>query len=352
MIATFVPMTLPQLPERPRVSIVIPCRNEAGFIGRCLASLEAADLDHERTTVLVCDGMSDDGTRAEIEGFTRRLPWMVLLDNSHRTTPQALNLGLRHVPFDVGIILGAHAEVEPDFVTCNLATLRSDDTVGCSGGIITSEYGDDTSRQIGSAMGHPFGVGSAHFRTGLYSGYVDTVAFGAYRREVFERVGWFNEELVRNQDDEFNYRVTEAGFRIKLDPSIRSSYHVRASYRKLFRQYRQYGYWKVYVNRLHGAITTVRQLVPAAWVAFLLAGAPLCALLPDLRWAFAGGVALYLITAAASAWRASACVRDVPGVMLAFVVLHLAYGIGYWQGILRFVVLRGRPSSGSTRSSR
>jgi GT2 family glycosyltransferase len=352
MTATFVPMTLPPLPERPRVSIVIPCRNEAGFIGRCLASLEAAAIDHERTTVLVCDGMSTDGTRAEVQDFTRRLPWMVMLDNSARTTPQALNLGLGHAPFDVGIILGAHAEVEPDFVERNIAALRSDDGAGCSGGIIINDYGDAASRRIGAAMGHPFGVGGAHFRTGMRSGHVDTVAFGAYRREVFERVGWFNEQLVRNQDDEFNYRLTKAGFRILLDPRIRSRYHVRASYGKLFRQYRQYGYWKVYVNRLHGAITTLRQLVPAAWVAFLLTGTVLCALISYACWVLMGGVVFYLLASATSARLACGGLRDVPGVMLAFMVLHMAYGIGYWQGILRFVVLRGMPSARSARSSR
>ncbi|MEZ4755373.1 MAG: glycosyltransferase family 2 protein [Flavobacteriales bacterium] len=345
-------MTLPPLPEHPRVSIVIPCRNEAGYITRCLASLEGATLDREKTTVLVCDGMSDDGTRQEVEGFTQRLPWMVMLDNTARTTPQALNLGLRYTPFDVGIILGAHAEVEPDFVVRNLAALAVDRTAGCSGGVITNVYGDSTSRRIGAAMGHPFGVGNAHFRTGMRSGHVDTVAFGAYRREVFERIGWFNEQLVRNQDDEFNYRVTGAGFKIQLDPTIRSRYHVRASYSKLFRQYRQYGYWKVYVNRLHGAITTVRQLVPAAWVAFLLAGALLSPLTDIFRWAFIGGLALYLTASIACAWSTSKDMRDIPGIVLAFVVLHSAYGVGYWQGILRFVVLRGRPAESSTRTSR
>jgi glycosyltransferase involved in cell wall biosynthesis len=352
MIATFVPMTLPPLPDHPRVSIVIPCRNEAGFITRCLSSLEAAQLDRTRTTVLICDGMSDDGTRAEIAMFTARHPWMIMLDNLARTTPHALNQGLRHTNFDVGIILGAHAEVEPDFVMRNLATLRSDATVGCSGGIISNEYGDATSRRIGAAMGHPFGVGGAHFRTGTRSGPVDTVAFGAYRSEVFDRIGWFNERLVRNQDDEFNFRLTRAGFRILLDPAIRSRYYVRASYKRLFRQYRQYGYWKVYVNRLHAALTTMRQLVPAMWVAYLVAGLIACALIPTLGWAYLFGVLIYLAVAMASAWAASGVPRDVPGVVLAFGILHLAYGIGYWQGIVRFVLLRGEPSDLSTRSSR
>jgi len=345
-------MTLRPLPDLPRVSIVIPCRNEAGYITRCLASLEATVADRERTNVLVCDGMSTDGTRAEIEAFTRRSPWIRLLDNTVGTTPQALNLGLKHQPFDVGIILGAHAEVDPDFVVRNIDVLRNDRAVGCAGGVITSEYSDARSRRIGMAMAHPFGVGSAHFRTGLRSGYVDTVAFGGYRREVFEAVGWFNDTLVRNQDDEFNYRVSKAGFMIKLDTGIRSRYHVRASYAKLFRQYRQYGYWKVYVNRLHGAITTWRQLVPAAWVAFLVCGAVLSLVRPILVWPYLVVVLLYIGAGKLSAFRAGAHIADVAGVLLAFVVLHLAYGIGYWQGIFRFLVLRSDPSTTSRKSSR
>ncbi len=224
--------------------------------------------------------------------------------------------------------------------------------MGCAGGLITSEYSDARSRHIGLAMAHPFGVGGAHFRTGLRSGYVDTVAFGAYRSEVFERVGWFNEALVRNQDDEFNHRVTKAGFKIKLDTRIRSRYHVRASYSRLFRQYRQYGYWKVYVNTLHRTITTLRQLVPAAWVGFLAAGAVAALFCSLLWWMYAGVIALYLLVATLSAFRAGTGLTDVPGVLLAFLVLHLAYGVGYWQGIFQFLVLRRDPSIRSTRSSR
>jgi GT2 family glycosyltransferase len=121
-------------------------------------------------------------------------------------------------------------------------------------------------------MSSVFGVGNAHFRTGGKSGCVDTVAFGAYRREVFERVGFFDEELARNQDDEFNYRVVQGGFKIFLDPAIQSDYFVRGSISKLYKQYDQYGYWKVFVNKKHGAVTTLRQLAPPLWVLFLLMG--------------------------------------------------------------------------------
>lgn len=352
MIANTLAMKAANLLDQPLVSIVIPCRNERGYIGRCLASLEKASFDRERTTVLVCDGMSEDGTREEIDSFANRLPWVRRLENLERTTPYALNLGLQHQPFDVGIILGAHAEVAPDFVERDLAALREDPYAAVVGGIITNIYSDDLSRRIGLAMGHPFGVGGAHFRTGARHGYVDTVAFGAYRRGVFERVGWFNSALVRNQDDEFNYRVTNAGMRILLDPSIKSLYHVRASYQKLYRQYFQYGYWKVYVNKLHRSVTTMRQLVPAAWVLFVMLGGLLTLVFGILLPFYLTGVFIYVSVALFSAVGTKAIVRDVPGVLYAFAILHWAYGMGYWKGVLEFLV-RGRgPDEMSQRSSR
>jgi glycosyltransferase involved in cell wall biosynthesis len=335
-----------------RVRVVIPCRNEVGYIGLCLHSLVDADRSGMALEVHVCDGMSEDGTREEVATLVADHPWIRLVDNPARTTPHALNLGLRPEGYDVGIILGAHAEVARDFLRENLAVLEAHPEAGCVGGVIENVYSDATSRRIGAAMGHAFGVGSAHFRTGLREGPVDTVAFGAYRREVFGRVGWFDERLERNQDDEFNYRLTRAGYRIVLSMRIRSHYHVRGTYGRLFRQYRQYGYWKVYVNRLHGRVTTLRQLVPAAWVLYLAMG-PLLAwssFWGALLWPF--GVAVYLLLAAVSAVGAARKGDDVPGVLLAFLTLHLAYGFGYLHGVVTLLLLRREPGHTSRSSSR
>jgi glycosyltransferase involved in cell wall biosynthesis len=334
------------------VRVVIPCRNEAGYIGRCLRSLVAADRDGLAVEAWVCDGRSDDGTRDEVTSLAAGHPWIRLVDNPARTTPQAMNIGLRPEGYDVGIILGAHAEVDGAFLQANVAELNAHPDAGCVGGIIENVYTDAWSRRIGAAMGHPFGVGGAHFRTGRRAGEVDTVAFGAYRREVFEQVGFFDERLVRNQDDEFNYRVKRAGWSIRLNPAIRSRYYVRASLRRLFRQYWQYGYWKVYVNRLHRTVTTVRQLVPAAFVLFLFAGAALAAMHPWLAVGYGAGVALYLVAATASAFRSAARPGDAPGVVASFAVLHFAYGAGYLRGIWDFLI-RGRgPGAKAGASSR
>lgn len=334
------------------VRVVIPCRNEAGFIERCLLSLVHADRTGMQVEVWVCDGMSEDGTVAMIDRIAQEHPWIRRVDNPARTTPHAMNLGLRPAGYDVGILLGAHAEVSPDFLRENVQLLAAHPEAGCVGGIIENVYADAVSRRIGAAMGHPFGVGNAHFRTGRGEGEVDTVAFGAYRRAVFEQVGWFDERLVRNQDDEFNYRVVQAGWRILLSPRIRSRYHVRASYRHLFRQYWQYGFWKVYVNRLHKHITTLRQLVPALWVAGLVAGALVAWLHPMLALLYLAGVSLYLLAALVSATRAAVVPGDIPGVLLAFFTLHFAYGVGYLQGVWQLVLLRRTPDAGHHRSSR
>jgi GT2 family glycosyltransferase len=323
-----------------RVRVVIPCRDEAGYITRCLRSLVECDREDLEVDVHVCDGMSTDGTRAEVSAFSDRHPWIKLVDNPKRTTPHGMNAGLRPDGYDVGIILGAHAEVDPAFIRRSVDELRAHPEAGCAGGIIENVYHDDVSRRIGLAMGHPFGVGSAHFRTGLKEGEVDTVAFGAYRREVFDRIGFFDERLARNQDDEFNYRVVKAGFSIRLNSAIRSKYHVRGSFGKLWRQYRQYGFWKVLVNRIHGTVTTSRQLAPALIVLAFGPGALLAALVPMLRLLWVIGASLYLTAAIISAIHAARGLRDAPGAVVAFLTLHFAYGIGYLHGLWQFMVLR------------
>ena len=344
MLPESVPMLpMAPMPERVRMAVVIPCRNEVGYIERCVRSLLNDEYPADQLSIRVVDGMSDDGTRPIVQALAARFPQVRMVDNPDRTTPKALNLGLRMGGFDAAIILGAHAEVEPGFLRANVEALRRDPSVGCAGGVIENVYEGDVARRIGAAMGHPFGVGSAHFRTGRKDGYVDTVAFGCYRREVFERIGYFDDELVRNQDDEFNFRVTQAGFRILLDLRVRSRYYVRASFPRLFEQYEQYGFWKVFVNRKHGTVTTLRQLVPAIWVAFVFLGMSLAGLSSVLAAVFVLGLLAYVGVALRSAYSAAARSEDRAGVFQAFIVLHAGYGIGYVRGIWELLIRRRTP---------
>ena len=336
-----------------KIKVIIPCRNELGYIGKCLDSLVHCNQTGVELHVWVVDGMSDDGTRALVGEYAERYSFIKLVDNQRKTTPYALNIGLEQLDYDIGIILGAHAVVDADFIINNARVLKHHPEVGCAGGIIHNVHENEWSEIISLAMSSVFGVGNAHFRTGGRSGYVDTVAFGAYRREVFERVGFFDEELARNQDDEFNYRLLQGGFKIYLDPAIRSDYYVRGSISKLYKQYDQYGYWKVFVNKKHGAVTTLRQLAPPLWVFFLLVGWTGVLIHPILGRMYAVVVAMYVALAFYTASRMPVkSLRKFMMLLRTFGVLHFSYGLGYLRGVIHFYFLGRKPSTHSERLTR
>ncbi len=322
-----------------QVSVVIPCYNEEQYIVACMDAACIQELPAGvKLRVLVCDGRSTDRTAELVREYAATHPQVTCLLNEQRTTPYALNLGIRHAAADVVIIFGAHAVMKPGYIARCIEAFSAYADVGCAGGILTNIYENETSRIIGLAMSSPFGVGNAHFRTGASSGYVDTVAFGAYKKEVFDTVGFFDEELVRNQDDEFNFRVLKQGFRIWLDPEIRADYYVRSSVKRLFRQYFQYGYWKVYVNKKHRAITTTRQLIPFGFVLFLVFGSVAAACSRLLAMAFFGVLALYALLALYFAFRKTSHPVQAIKITGIFVSLHLSYGWGYLLGAIDFIL--------------
>lgn len=334
------------------VAVTIPCKNEERYIENCIRSVLASDYAGGFIRVLVCDGKSTDRTQELVKSIARNDNRVELLINEKETTPFALNLGIKHASnCDVHIILGAHSEIAMDYIRKCVEHLQRDHSIGCVGGILDNVNEDRESEMIAKAMSSPIGVGSAHFRTGARSGFVDTVAFGAYRKEVFERAGYFDEDLTRNQDDEFNYRIIKAGFRIFLDPEIRAKYYVRASMKNLQKQYYQYGYWKVYVNRKHGAITSVRQLAPPALVLFWFSGFALL-FFPPLFFYWGVLLSAYFLLVMVGAIRQGAKGNDIAGVALAMMTMHLNYGVGYIIGFFRFMIFRMNPSKQSASTSR
>ena len=320
------------------VTIVIPCYNEKDYILSCMKAIAAQTYPSDLIKTFVCDGNSSDGTQLVIKNYSNKNNRFQLLVNEKKTTPHALNLGIKNSSSDIIIILGAHSELDIDFVKQSIETFSVDPSIMCVGGVLENVYENETSKTIGLAMSSVFGVGNAHFRTGTKKGYVDTVAFGAYKKEIFEKVGLFNEELVRNQDDEFNYRVTSSGFKIYLNPDIKCKYFVRASYPKLFKQYYQYGYWKMYVNILHKTVTTIRQLVPAAFVIYLFVLLLLAIINPFLFLVMTSFFALYLTLSLIFAFGQSPNPVTAIKIVYAFIILHFGYGVGYIQGIMDFLV--------------
>jgi glycosyltransferase involved in cell wall biosynthesis len=321
------------------VSIVIPCRNEEQYMARCLDSILGQDYPDHLIEVLVADGKSNDGTVGIVDSYHRAYPGIQLLSNEKQTTSYGLNLGIKHARGGIIIILGAHAELFPDYVTQCLAAFSNSDDIGCTGGVLENVYESGTAEIIGLAMSSVFGVGNAHFRTGSKEGSVDTVAFGAYKRIVFDKAGLFDEELIRCQDDEFNFRVLKAGFQIFLSSKIKCRYFVRGSFQKLWRQYYQYGYWKVYANKKNNTITTSRQLVPLFFVLYLMGGILFSVFFPFLRIPFLVILSLYIGASLASALLICRKMKQVLPIMGTFFILHFSYGCGYLWGINHFLLL-------------
>lgn len=324
---------------QPFVTIIMPIRNEAAFIEHSLGAVLAQDYPAERLEVLIVDGMSDDATRARIAQVVNRCQHdqtlcaaVHVLDNPGYIVPTAFNIGLRYAQGEIIVRVDGHCEIAPDYVQrCveGLQTTGADNVGGLQRAIGQGWVG----KAISAATSSPFGVGSASFHYATEPGWVDTVYLGAYRREVFERIGGFDEELVRNQDDEFNFRLTQAGGKIWLNPAIHSRYYSRASLHKLWRQYYQYGFYKVRVIQKRGGVASWRHLVPALFVVSLLASLLSGLLSRKPLLASSVGGPYMAANLAASMHTARQDWQLLPLLPLVFAILHLSYGAGFLHGI-------------------
>ncbi|MGL4730053.1 MAG: glycosyltransferase [Clostridium sp.] len=336
------------------VSIVIPCRNEKKYIKKCLDSFVNQTYSKKLYEVLVCDGMSDDGTRDIIKEYEDKYDNIYLIDNKGLTAPKAMNEGIRYSKADSVIVFGAHAYADKKFVENNMKLLFNDDKIGCVGGPIETVSENEKGTAIALAMSSPFGVGNALFRYAKEEMFVDTVAFGAYKREVLEKIGYFDDELVRNQDDEINFRVTKGGYKILLSPTIKATYYSRGSFRKLWRQYFQYGFWKVRVMQKHGGTPSVRHLVPMAFVLGNLGAALLSFFFKPILYIWMGVLGLYLIGDLVSSIKITKANRKLlKYIPMVFPILHFSYGIGFLEGIINFYIVKsGDKIKKRTESSR
>lgn len=326
----------------PFVTIIMPVRNEVDFIERSLTALVQQDYPLDHLEILVVDGDSDDGTRQYVAHYLEQNPSSLpqatirLLNNLARYMPTGFNLALRQARGDIIIVVGGHCLIASDYVR-QCIDILAQTGADCVGGPMVTQGGTYTAQAIAQAQSTPFGVGGVAFRTGQnQGGYVDTVAFGAYRREVFSRIGNFDEELIRNQDDEFNFRLTQAGGKIWLDPSIQSIYYSRATLPRLWRQYYQYGLYKVRVIQKRKAVPSWRHLVPALFVLSLCLSLIMTVFTGKLRW-LGSVVAPYLgANLLATTWAARQNWALGPMLPLAFATLHLAYGFGFLAGLCRW----------------
>jgi succinoglycan biosynthesis protein ExoA len=337
----------------PAVSVVVPCRNESGHLATCVAGLLALEAPVGGFEVVVADGNSDDGSRNILRGLAEKDSRLRVIDNPWRIASSGLNAAIRAAQADIIVRADAHTDYAPDYLLRCLDALHR---IGADnvGGPARTKADGCTQRAIAAAYHSPFSVGGARFHDTTYEGYVDTVTYGCWRRSAFERFGYFDEELVRNQDDEHNLRIIRGGGKVWQCPRIRSWYKPRDSLGALFKQYMQYGYWKVRVIQKHHLPASLRHLVPGGFVltlGILAILAPIFFLALFALVVMVGFYALALLvasflTAAKTEWKL------LPVLPLVFVCYHFGYGLGFLRGIWDFVIRRAQPRSSFSHLTR
>ena len=336
--------TMVEDPPKILVSIMMPCRNERKHIVACLRSVLAQEDPIGGTfELLIADGMSDDGTRELIQAAAKVDPRIRMIDNPGRIVPTGLNAAIRLARGEIMIRMDAHTEYAPDYVRRCVEVLEETGADNVGGPARTRGLGY-LQRAFNACYHSPFSVGGARFHDVEYEGELDTVFYGCWRKAMLLRLGLFDEELVRNQDDELNLRLSLAGGRLWQSPRIRCWYHPRASLLALARQYFQYGYWKVRVIQKHGRPASLRHLVPVAFVLFVSLGWLAGLAHPALGLAYLGTLAVYGLISLIFSCRAAAKTGWdlLPILPFVFLIYHLSYGAGFAGGLVDFVLRPAR----------
>jgi glycosyltransferase involved in cell wall biosynthesis len=331
----------------PTISVIVPCRNEAKHIGLCLESLLTSDFPKNQLEILVVDGMSDDGTRGIVDDYTSRYPCVKLIDNPAMNATAAMNAGVTAARGQVIAIVGAHAAYPPDYLL-KCSDALTEYNVDNVGGVVRILPRSNTlvGKALAGVLSHQFGSGNAHYKVGVKRPrLVDTVFGGCYRREVFERVGLFNEKLPRGQDMEFNLRLQKAGGKTLLLPEIVCYYYARSDLKSFVKHNFQNGVWAILPFAFSdGMPVRIRHLVPLGFVSSLLGTAVLAFVAkPFLLLLLVIAIAYAVANLAAStqvAWR-----QGSPKFLLAmpwvFASLHVAYGLGSLYGVLKLIQTPG-----------
>jgi glycosyltransferase involved in cell wall biosynthesis len=326
----------------PMVSVIVPCRDEATYIGACLDSIAASDYPKDRLEVLVVDGSSTDGTRDIIADRADRHPFIRRIHNQQRTTPVALNLGIKEARGSYIAWMSAHNSYPPNYLSESVRWAERSGADNVGGVIVTR------SRTVGlwadavrTALTHRFGVGSSHFRVHpTEPTWVDTVFGGCYRRDVFDRIGLFNESLTRGQDMEFNLRLRRAGGKTLLIPTIRSEYNARSSPVEFARHTWVNGEWAILPFMYSdGPPVGARHLVPLAFALCILAG--IVVVLSGGGWWLVAVVTVPYALASLGTSFVVALKERRPALLVvlpaAFAVLHLGYGFGSVSGTFKVI---------------
>lgn len=312
------------------VTVVIPALNEEHFLGDCLDSVTAQD--YGTLQIVVVDGGSNDRTVEVIEQHMTDDPRIELVRNHRPRIPSSLNLALEQARGKWLVRVDAHSTVGPDYVRRAVERLREDSWGGVGGrkdGVGRTSAG----RAIAAAMGSRFGVGNSTYHHGTTVQEVDHLPFGAYPVDVVRSVNGWDEDLVANEDFEFDYRLRQAGLRLLFDPAMVIRWHCRQSIGDLFRQYQRYGRGKVDVVQRHPESMSVRHFAPPALVVYLAFAVLVNVRRPRRLLALLAPYLVAVSAASVPTGRKLESWEDRAHVPLAFMAMHIGWGLGFWSGV-------------------
>lgn len=340
----------------PLVSVILAVRNEAGSLAESLASLRAQQTSGFAWEILAIDGDSTDGTREILEEIASRDSRVRVLRNEKRRTPFAFNLGLREARGEFVAILGAHTLYAPDYLAVCLQELRARDAGGCGGRVLTTPAAETlAARLVAAVLSHPFGSSRKSFRT-QREGFVDTVNYPVLRKSALLEAGGYDEDLLRNQDNDMNQKLRERGQKLYCTWKTRCFYRPKGTLGELMAYARGNGFWNVVSWRKNRAAMGARHFIPFLFLAALLVtgvlalggqlrGGPYATLAAApfvllLGFYFAAAGAAALQSALRQRWAGALC---LPAVFFGF---HLSYGWGTLQAILAGAKPGAAPSRG------
>lgn len=319
------------------LSVVCPIYNEEKYIAKCIDSILAQDYPKDDLEIIFVDGMSTDRTRQIVEEYSQKYPFIRLIDNPDRIVPPAMNIGIKASSGDIIIRLDAHAVFPMNYFSELVLYLEKLNADNVGGVCKTLPINDSvTCKSIAWVLSSKFGMGNSHFRVGADEiREVDTVPFGCFRRTLFDEIGFFDEELTRNQDDEFNGRIIKNGGKIYLLPHLVIEYYARDTVRKVYNMFYQYGLYKPLVNKKLGSPATVRQFFPLLFVLGLILG-PLTFFLSNaFIWIYAIVLALYVGLSTFFSINEARTLKEILMQNWVYFVVHFAYGWGYINGLIR-----------------
>lgn len=316
------------------VSVVMPIYNEEKYIGKCIQSLLNQDYESNKMEWIFVDGCSKDRTKEIISEYIAKYPKLInVIDNPNKTVPYAMNLGIRKARGKYIVRLDAHAEYSSDYISKCIYYLEKTGADNVGGVLETKSHGF-VGNAVAMMLSSKFGVGNSQFRTNGKSGYVDTVPFGAFRRETFEKYGYYDERLTRNQDNEMNYRIRKNGGKIYLAEDIKLAYYCRDSIKGIADMAVKNGKWNIITMKLCPGAMGLRHFIPFIFLLSIIAFMIVICFLPKIAILFLLELITYLLLDVYFSIRAAENYKCVPLLIILFPIFHLSYGFGSLLGVI------------------